>query len=430
MSPDGNVWTFKLRQGVKFHDGTPFNSQAVKFTIEQILDPATQANRGANYVLIKKMDTPDDNTIKFTTDPPNPDFPFLLADRSAVIISPTAYKKNPNDFLRYPVGTGPFKFEEWKPNDHISALLFENYWGDKPLVRRFVYNPIPEAAARVVVLKTGEADLVVGIPPADVVALKSDPNVVIEVTESPGVMENEPKQSTPPFSNVKVRYALNQSIDKKALITGIMGGLARELNSPAMPGTWGSFEFDPIPYDPEKAKQLLVEAGYPNGFDCTLQVVPGRWPGDLQVAEACQGYWARIGIRTTVKKIEMAEMSNYLRSDPDTLPGNMMLRNTVSSYTDYHLYRMYHSDATKKQITAQRYAYENPEVDKLINEEQRTFDPQKRLAVMKQAQELIWKDQPLVYLFQQMNVWGHRKNISGYVYLQSNEMVPKRLQKN
>ncbi|HYU19615.1 MAG TPA: ABC transporter substrate-binding protein [Chloroflexota bacterium] len=430
VSPDGKTWTFKLRQGVKFHDGTPFNSQAVKVTIEHLLDKDTASTRRASYTLIKEILTPDDATVRFVTDPPTPDLPFLMADGSVKIISPAALQKYGRDFGRNPVGTGPFKFEEWVPNDHVSAIVNPDYWGPKSLVRRFVYRPIPEAAGRVVALKTGEADVVLNLPPADVDNLKQDPNVAVQVTPGLTIVEAEPRQSKPPLSDVRVRYALNHAIDKDAIINKIMRGLALPLNTPSIPGLWGTFDFEPIKYDVERARRLIGEAGYTAGMDIALAYVSGRWAGDDQVVEAMQGYWNNIGVRATIKKIQSAELGPLLQTDPDTLSGTLVFLLKTSEYVDYHLYRMYHTEATLRTVTAQRYAYTNPEVDKLIEQEQKTFEPDKRLPVLKQAQELIWKDQPLVYLFHQVNIWGQRKNVSGFKFIATNQIMPGQVQKS
>jgi len=430
VTPDGKTWTFKLRPGVKFHDGTPFNSQAVKVTVEHLLDAATGSSRRASYTLIKEVATPDDGTVRITTDPPTPDLPFLMADGSIRIISPAALQKFGKDLGRNPVGTGPYIFKEWIPNQRVVSEANPDYWGPRPQVRRWVYRPIPEAAGRVVALKTGEADVVMNLPAADVEALKQDPNVNVTVAPGLTIIEAEPRQSKPPFNDVKVRYALNQSIDKDAIIANILKGAALPLRTPSIPGLFGTFDFEPLPYDPAKAKQLLAEAGYPNGFEATIRYVSGRWSGDDQVAEAMQGFWNNVGIKTQIVKIQSAELVPQLSADPDTMAGTVFLLLKTSEYVDYHLYRMYHSDATTKTVTAQRYAYGNPEVDKLLSEQQRTFDPDKRLPILKQAQELIWKDQPLVYLAHQANVWGNRKNVSGFKYVPSGSVWPGTAQKS
>jgi peptide/nickel transport system substrate-binding protein len=347
-----------------------------------------------------------------------------MADGSIRIISPAALQKFGKDLGRNPVGTGPFKFVEWIPNQRVVTEQFADYWGPKPGVRRWIYRPIPEAAGRVVALKTGEADLVLNLPAADVDALRQDANVSVTVTPGLTIIEAEPRQSKPPFNDVKVRYALNQSIDKDAIIASVLRGAALPLRTPSIPGLYGTYDFDPPPFDPAKAKQLLAEAGFPNGFDATIRYVSGRWSGDDQVAEAMQGFWNNVGIKTTIMKIQSAELVPQLSADPDTMAGNVFLLLKTSEYVDYHLYRMYHSDATTKTVTAQRYAYGNPEVDKLLSEQQREFDSAKRLPLLKQAQELIWKDMPLVFLAHQSNVWGQRKNVSGFKYIPSGAVLP------
>ena len=430
VTPDGKTWTFRLRPGVKFHDGTPFNSQAVKTTVEHLLDGATGSSRRASYTLIKEVATPDDGTVRITTDPPTPDLPFLMADGSVRIISPTALQKFGKDIGRNPVGTGPYAFKEWIPNQRVVSEANPDYWGQKPNVRRWVYRAIPEAAGRVVALKTGEADLVLNLPAADVESLKTDPNLVVTVAPGLTIIEAEPRQSKPPFNDVKVRYALNHAIDKDAIIASVLRGAALPLRTPSIPGLFGTFDFDPLPYDPAKAKQLLAEAGHPNGIEATIRYVSGRWSGDDQVAEAMQGFWNNVGIKTTIVKIQSAELVPQLSADPDTMAGTVFLLLKTSEYVDYHLYRMYHSDATTKTVTAQRYAYGNPEVDRLLSEQQRTFDPNQRLPILKQAQELIWKDQPLVFLFHQVNIWGQRKNVSGFSYQPTGFILPGEVAKS
>ncbi|HLN14580.1 MAG TPA: ABC transporter substrate-binding protein [bacterium] len=427
VATDGRTWTFVLRSGVKFHDGTPFTSAAVKATIDHINDKSVPATRRGNYQLIKDVATPDDHTVRFTTDPPNPDFALLMADGSAKIVSPTALRTYGQDFGRHPVGTGAFAFEEWVPNDHASATANPDYWGPKPRVRRFVYRPIPEAAARVVVLKTGEADVVLDLPPADIDALKQETGLTARATPAAEIAELEPAQTKAPLHDVRVRRALNMAIDKDAIIRGIMKGYAIPLNSPGIPGIWGSYNFAPVKYDPVAAKNLLAEAGYPNGMDLTINITDGRWAGDTQVVEAVQGYWTLIGLRVVVHSMDFATLLVGSSSDPDTRPGAMTSLLKASPYIDYHLYRMYDSAATNVPGTQQRTGYSNPQVDKLLDQERSTFDPAKRLPILRQAQALIWQDQPLIYLFQMVNLWGSRNGTSGYIVLPTGDFVPGQL---
>lgn len=427
-SADGKQWTFTLRQGVMFHDGTPFTAAAVKATVEHILDKNTASTRRASYTLIQKIDTPDPRTVVFTTDPPSPDLPFLLTDGSVRMISPTALQKFGKDYGRNPVGTGPYKFEEWVPNDRVSAIINPDYWGVKPLVRRLVYKPVPEASARVVVLRTGEADVVFNLPPADRDSLAQNQNIVLHNTPSLTVVMIELRVTKPPFSDTRVRYALNQAIDKDAIIKNIMRGQAFPLRTPGIEGLYGTAVFDPLPYDPAKAKSLLADAGYASGFEMTLFYVSGRWPGDDQVIQAVQGYWSQVGVRAKIIKGDNAALVDYLARDPDQNPGLAIMPQRSSFYLDYHLYRMYQTDATRA-VAAQRSGYSNPEVDALIKQEQSDFDPTSRLTTFQKVQKLIWDDQPFVYLFQQTSLWGQQKNLSGFIVPPTGDFIPQQLQK-
>jgi len=428
-SADGRTWTFTLRPGVKFHDGTPFTADAVKATIDRIFDKSVPATRRGNYQLIKDVTPVDDHTVRFTTDPPNPDFPLLMADVSAKIVSPAAVKMYGQDFGRHPVGTGPFKFEEWIPNDHVSAMAYPDYWGPKSSLRRFVYRPIPEASARVVVLKTGEADAVLNLPPADVPDLKQTSGLYVRTTPSQTIAELETADTKPPFRDVRVRRALNMAIDQNAIIKGIMKGFAQPLSSPGIPGIWGSYNFPPFRYDPNQARKMLAEAGFASGMEVTVNLTSGRWAGDAQVVQAVQGYWTNVGVHMTIREMAFADLLAFSSSDPDARPSTATCLLKSSPYIDYHLYRMYDSAATNVPETQQRTGYANPEVDRLIAAERSTFDQAKRLPILKQAQQLIWQDQPIIYLLQLVNIWGARNGTSGFIVLPTGDFVPQRLQR-
>ncbi|HEV2359450.1 MAG TPA: ABC transporter substrate-binding protein [bacterium] len=428
-SADGRTWTFALRPGVKFHDGTPLTAEAVRATVDRIFDRSVPATRRGNYLLIKDVAAVDEHTVRFTTDPPNPDFPLLMADVSAKIISPAAVRQYGQDFGRHPVGTGPFKFEEWVPNDHVSATANPEYWGPKPRMRRLVYRPIPEPAARVIVLKTGEADAVLNLPPADVPALRQTFGLYVRATPSQTIAELETADTKPPFSDVRVRRALNMAIDQDAIVKGIMKGFARSLHSPGVPGLWGSFDFPPFRYDPDRARRMLAEAGYASGMHVTVNLTSGRWAGDAQVVQAVQGYWANVGVQMTIREMAFADLLAFSSSDPDGRPGTATCLLKGSPFIDYHLYRMYDSAATNVPATQQRTGYANPKVDALIAAERRTFDPAARLPILKEAQGLIWQDQPIIYLLQLVNIWGARNGVSGFTVLPTGDFVPSRLQR-
>lgn len=426
VSADGSTWTFKLRPGVVFHDGTPFNSEAVKFSLERVLDPATGATRRANYTLIKKVEPVDDLTVRIVTDPPSPDLPFLLADRSAMIVSPAAVKKFGPDFARNPVGTGPFKLANWVTGQRVEMVPFESYWGPKPQTTKLVFRPIREAASRTAVLRTGEADIVFNLPPSDLALLEQDPALVVRREVGITQVMVELRQTRLPFSDVRVRKAVNLAVDKEAIIKNILQGLGSLMEGPGIPSLWGYIRLPAFPYDPEQARRLLAEAGYPSGFDAKLYYVPGRWAGDDQVAEAIQGYLSRVGVRVSIVKIPEAELVPVLSRDPDQMPGEMVMPIRTSFFMDYHLYRLYHSSSTLGQ-TAQRSGYRNSRVDSLLDEQRRVFDERRRAELLAEVQRIIWDDAPYLFLFNRGFAYGYRNGLTGFTVLPSGELIPDQI---
>jgi peptide/nickel transport system substrate-binding protein len=417
VASDKLTWTFKLRQGVKFHDGTDFNANAVKVTLERILDPKTGAQRRSVYTVIKSVDVVDPQTVKITTTDPFADLPFLLMDRSAFIVSPTSLEKQGvADFGLHPVGTGPFKFVEWVPNDHITLEANPDYWRGKAKVSRITYKIVPETAARTAALRAGEADIVLGLSPNDLESLKKDLNLVILQKDSLTQVTSEMRQTKPPFSDKRVRQAMNYAIDRNSIVKDIMRGVGRVADSPGPPGVWGSVSLPVYEYNPDKAKQLLADAGYPNGFEGNLFYVSGRWGGDDQVTQALQAYWNTIGVKIKLQKVDTAGLDEMLARDPDTMAGWTTQQIRTSTYLDYHLYRLFNTEAARMK-GAQRSGYSNPKVDELLAKGRASFDQNERKQYYGEAQKLIWDDAAFIWVFVQQNVLGARKGVEGYEFL-------------
>ena len=428
-TPDLKTWTFKLRPGVRFHDGTPFNSEAVKFSIMRISDPEVLSNRRANYALIQEIQTPDPQTAVFVLNSPSPDVPALLGDRSAAMVSPAAVQKAGNkEFGRQPVGTGQFVFKEWTPKTRIMLAPNPDYWGPKSKVSGFIYRPIPEGAARVAALRTGEADIVMKLPPEDLDALKGDQNLIIAVQPSLTQVCCHWRVGKPPFGDVRVRKAASLAIDRDAIVKNVLAGVAAVPRGPAPPALAGAATLDPIPYDVEAAKRLMAEAGFSGGFSGEFSYVSGRWPRDDQVAEVLVSYLGKVGIKLNIRKIEQAELDNLLTQDPDTGNSDIVMPIRTSQYLDYHLYRLYDSVATKAQA-AQRTGYGNPEVDRLLEEARKTADPATRNPLYQQAEKLIWDDYALLWVIDLSSVVGSRKGVTGWEYLPLDEIVVTNVEK-
>lgn len=419
VADDNVTWTFQLREGVKFHDGTDFNAEAVKVSLDTLLDPETGALRRSAFTIIQEVNVIDDYTVEIVTDGPMPDLPFLLMQRSTFIVSPTALQEmGVADFGLHPVGSGPFKFVEWVPNDHITFEANPDYWRGRPELDQVIYRRVPEDAARTAMLKTGEADIVLNIPPEDLGNLRDDPNIQVIQKDSLTEVHAEHKQTQPPLSIKEVRQAMNYAIDKQAIIDNIMNGAGSVTTSPAPVGIWGTVHFEPYTYDPERAKELLAEAGYPDGFEGDLRYVPGRWAGDEAVTQAMQAYWQAIGVNIRLHKMEMAELVELGARDPDEMPGWTSQQFRSTSYLDYHLARLFTCQANDH---TQR-GYCNPEVDALIEKGRSTFDLDERKQYYAEAQEIIWEDSPFAWVFVMQSLIGMQDGIDGYEILSTGDL--------
>lgn len=432
VSDDGLEWTFNLEEGVMFHNGVEFTSADVQATINHIQDEDVPASRRSSYLLIQEVDTSEPYVAKFINDQVQPDFVPLMADGSAHIINAQHLEEVGYDYARDPIGTGPYQFVEWVAGDRIELELFEDYWGDPPQIQNYIFRPVAESSTRVVVMQTGEADFAFNIPPADADDLNQTEGVT--VTSEPGLTVHmiEPKIATGPLSDATVRRALNMAIDKEAIIEQIMHGYAEPLLTPGIPGLPETVEFDPIPYDPEQAQALLAEAGYEGGFELQdLIYTSGRWPGDDEVVEAVQGYFANIGVQMGIERRDHGGFVDALREDPEDpdVEGMIIMPIRTSLFNDYHLFRMYHTEATFG-LTAQRSGYQNEEVDRLLEQQRVELDEEARMEQLAEAQRLIWEDQPFIYLFQSHNVLAVRDGLEGYWIHAANHLVPKQISRS
>lgn len=267
VSEDGKVWTFYLRKNVKFHDGTPFNAEAVKFNIERQLPPkATKdmAYADFTYGMIEKVEVVDDYTVKITLKYPYAPFLANLAmGLSAPMISPTAAKKYGENYSQNPVGTGPFMFVKWDKEQQIVLKANKSYWGGAPKVDRVIFKVVKENAVRANELLAGSVDMIDGVDPNDVPRLQKDSNVTILTAPGMNINYLGLRTDKKPFDDPRIRQAISMAINREAIVKSLYQDKAILANGPLPPNLFGYVkDLKPYPYDPEKAKALLKEAGY------------------------------------------------------------------------------------------------------------------------------------------------------------------------
>lgn len=422
-SADGRVWTIHLRQGISFHDGTPFNAEAVKFNIERIIDPANAVTFAFLVDSITTVEVVDEYTVRFHTEKPFAPMINHLTHSATGMQSPKAIRDmGDDDYSQHPVGTGPFVFKSWTAGDEIVLARNDNYWGEPAKVDEVVFKVVPEDGPRMLMVQTGEAHVGVRVPPEMVDLLNADPN--IEVVRTPSVrtiyvaFNNFQRSDAPPnpFADVRVRQAVNYAVDNEAINEFILSGVGQAVDAPVAPGVFGYQPIKTYNYDPAKARQLLAEAGYPNGFKTQLYAPNGRYLKDMEIAEAIQAMMLDVGIDA---EIVTADWATYLQmtevpAEQSTVPMAMVGWGTVTGDADYGLYPLFHTDQWVPTGSSRSF-YSNPGVDSLLDLARTTPDPGIRQATYREAMSMIMEDAPWIFLHAEVQLTAVRKDAEGVV---------------
>lgn len=431
VSDDGLVYTFKLRQGVKFHDDTDFNAEAVVFNFTRWSDPNSQYKfSGDSFYyydsmfgpegsrVIKEVKALDDSTVEFTLNKPQGPFLQNLAMTSFGIASPTAVQEKGENFKNEPVGTGPFVFKEWKRNDSITLEKNPNYWREGlPKLTRVIVRSIPDNSARFNALQSGEIDLMEDLSPDDLAVLESNPNLqkIERPSNNIGYLGFNLKKE--PFHDVKVRLALSHAVNKQGIIDAFFAGQAEPAVNPMPPSMWGHNDsIQDYEYDLEKAKQLLSEAGYPDGLPgeyvfYAMPVPRPYMPDGRKVAEVIQADFEKIGVNL---KIESPEWATYLDELREGEKDDLFMLGWTGDNgdPDNFLYTLLDKDA----IPSNNYSYyASDELHDILIAAQKENDQAKRAELYEQAQVIIKADAPWVPIVHTTPLLAAKANVKGYV---------------
>jgi len=417
VSKDGLVYTFKLRSGVKFHDGTDFNAEAAKFVLERVLDQNNKLLRYNQFNRVAKIDALTPTYLRITLKEPFGPFINSLAHASAAMISPTALKKWGNkDIAFHPVGTGPFEFVEWKQTEAVRGKKFEGYWKKGyPKVDTIAWKPVLENNTRAAMLQTGEADFAFPIPYEQAALLKNSDK--LNVVTSPSIITRFLSFNVlqKPYDNPKVREAIGYAINKDALSKVAFSGYAIPAQGIVPQGVGYAVKMAPVPYDIKKAKALLAEAGYPNGFESTLWSAYNNTTSQ-KVIQFVQQQLAQVGIKLQVQALEVGQRAEKVDTwaDPATAPVRMYYTGWSSSTgeADWALRPLFASEAWAPKLNNMSY-YKNDIVDSAIAKALVTVDEKEKEALYKTAQEQIRKDLPRLPLVTEENLAAQSKRLSG-----------------
>ncbi len=425
------VWEFKLRPDVKFQDGSSFTAEDVVFTYERA---AKVPNSPSPFTMLTRqmtrLEIVDPLTLRITTASPAPLLPLDLA--GLPILSHTAAAgaapegKTTAEFDRGAglVGTGPFKFIEWKRGEALVLARNDDYWGQKPAWSKVTFKPIADGAARISALTAGDVDLVEDPPVADLPRLRKDPKIAVAqapssrliyialdqfAEPSPGIPDTNGKN---PLKDRRVRQALSEAIDRKAIVEKVMDGAAEPAGD-FLP--WPAFgtrkDARPDRYDPAEARRLLAEAGYPKGFAITLGAPNGRYANDAQIAQAVAEAWSQVGVKTGVEAIEPpAFVKNRDEFRYSAYLGGW---NAETGEMSNPLRALVATPSREKGTGGNnRGRYSNPAMDAKLDEALRTVDGKKREVLLQEASKLVLDDRGLLPLQFEMSLWAMRKGLT------------------
>ncbi len=417
ISQDGTVYTFYLRRGVKFHDGTDFNAAAVKKFFDYVL-LSNLRRTGLFKGIVKEIQIVDDYTVKFVLEKPYSPFLNRLAHEGALVVSPKAIDEmgsDPAKLGRNPVGTGPFMLKEWKIGERIELVKNPNYWKQgQPYLDGVVFTIIPDDVTRMTQVRAGDADVMFNPTPALVASVAKDPKLTVRIEPGLRVIYIGMNVRKAPLNDIRVRQALNYAIDKEKLCSVIMRGLATPSDSPLASKTTGYFSTGGYPYNPQKAKQLLKEAGYEN-LKLELLTPKGRYLNDYEVAVAVQGMLKEVGVIVDVKAMEWASYINKLFStNPADWDYELFLLGWAPSTGEGHwvLYPLFHSENIKPSGTGDNNTfYSNPVVDDLIMKIAFETNPEKIKEYYLEVQKIIVQDAPWIFLYNMSNIVVYRNEV-------------------
>ncbi len=407
ISDDGTVYTFKLREGLTFHDGTPVNAAAVKFTFDRMLDENHPMHEETGpfplaffFAAIEEVEAVDERTVRFTLEEPYAPFLSNLAYPPGMIVSPAAVREYGARFGRHPVGSGPFAFEAWESNVKVVLQAFPGYRNETESARVLIFRPITDGNARVAAMLSGDLDLMVEAPPDSLALFEGNGGqFTVHRQAGPHVWFLILNTATEPFSDKRMRQAVNLAVDKQAIVSSVLQGTATVAAGPT-PAAFGwahNDALEPWPYDPERAKALIDAAGY-DGEPLVFYVAEGG-SGMLQpiaMATAIQADLKQVGIPSVIETYEwntylgrvnsgleeadMAEMA-WMTNNPDTLPY-LALR--TAAFPDEGGFNSGY--------------YSNPKVDALIEEARIATDRAERAELYKEMQEIVHEDAPWLFV--------------------------------
>ncbi|MDU2065444.1 MAG: ABC transporter substrate-binding protein [Sporomusaceae bacterium] len=416
VSPDGKEWVFKLRKDMKFHDGTPVNAQAVKFSFDRVM----KIHKGpADYFpTLKSVDVVDDYTVKFIMEKPFPPFLYTLATNAASIINPAVMKQEKdgdmasNYLANHTMGSGAYDLTEWNNQQNIKLQAVKDYWGGTPALQTILVQVIKDVSTQRLQLENGDIDIAENIPAEQLESLKANNNIQVGEYHSLNANLIYLNNKKAPLDNVKVRQALNYAVDYNGLIQGAIKGKGIQLKSPVPEGLWGhDASLTGYSTNLDKAKQLLAEAGFAQGL--TLKLLYSDYkPYWESEALLLQDNFSKIGVKLELEKVAWPT----LREKVDRADFDLCLGVWSPDYADPQFFMTYLYDSRMHGLSGNRSFYKNDKVDNLLRQAEKISDQPERIKLYGEAQKLVLEDAPYILAFQSDVMTAMRKDVQGFVF--------------
>lgn len=418
VSKDGLIYTFHLRPGVKFHDGSDFNAEAVKLNFERVLNPANHLSRYRLFNFIDRIEPVDDLTVRFHLKRPVAGIIQRLANGAGVMICPSTLKTMDGRGIAFnPCGTGPYKMKEYNPSERLVVVKNPDYHvKGLPKLDSITWLPVAENATRSAMVRTGEADFIHPMPVEQVKDLEKDPNLQISIVPSIMMRYLSINNIQKPFDDVRVRQAVSYAIDREALCKVAFSGFARPATGVLPPQIPGAAIFGEPKYNPQKARELLKEAGYPNGFTTKL------WSGynnstSGKVIQFIQQQLAQVGIKTETRTLEAGQRVSLVEANkvPSESPNRLYYIGWSNSTVDpdWGMRPVFDSRSWPPKLSNEGY-YANKRVDELFDLAEAEVDEQKRNEYYREAQMLIWNEVAVAFLVYEDNTAAYNKHLVNF----------------
>lgn len=415
---DSTVWTFKIREGVTFHDGEPLNAEAVAVNLRRFVDPEVGAAYAFLLGTVEEIEAVSEYELQLSLSQPFAPILAHLSHSFVGIVSPAQLEGlGPEETFEIPIGTGPYIMTEWNRGESLVLEVNEDYYGEVSEIPTVQFDIIPESSALIVALETGEADAIMRVPPQETDRLEAEPGIEVVYEQSVRTIYIGFNNQREPFTDVRVRRALNYAVDKQAIVDGLFDGVFSVADAPVVPAVFGHESVGPYEYNPDRARELLTEAGYPDGFSMTLHHPTGRYLLDATVAEAVQDMLADVGIDATLETREWSSYLDFTSQPPEEAEYDafMLGWGTVTLDSDYGLYALLHSRQWNPNGNNRGF-YKNERVDEILDEARVETDRVRRAQLYGEAMELIWEDAPWIFLYNQGQINANRDYVEGLIH--------------